>query len=129
MKTLRSAGFALLLALPLTVGTPVWAQTDKPAKTPKAAKTKTKTPTLSKNTLERLERIAGKPLTDAQKAAALQAENSYKAAMKALADKRDADFATALGLTVEQMEAAEKAARQKAMDEKKAEKEEKPAAE
>ena len=73
--------------------------------------------------------IAGKPLTDEQTAAALKAETEYKEAIKALIAKRDADFAKALGLTPEAMEAAEKEARKKAADAKKAEMEAKKAAE
>jgi hypothetical protein len=65
---------------------------------------------LSKRNAMLLEKIAGKPLTEDQKKAALQAENEFRAAMKTLEAKRDDDFAKALGMTTTDYLAARKKA-------------------
>jgi uncharacterized membrane protein len=58
---------------------------------------------------KRAERIAGKPLTDAQKKAIRQASMERRKAMKPIQDKFDMSVAKALGMTVDQYKAKVKA--------------------
>jgi hypothetical protein len=62
-----------------------------------------------------LQAVMGKPLTDAQKKAVLAAARERDRAMKPIRDKYQQKVATALGITVAQLDAKEKAwrARQK----------------
>lgn len=69
---------------------------------------------------EKMEALAGKPLTAEQEKTLVDEDIAFKAALQDLNAKHDAKIAVTLGLTVEQMNAAEKAAREKAMADKKA---------
>ena len=67
-----------------------------------------KAPKPDKRMMERLEKIAGKPLTDDQMKAVQTAWEKREAARKALEDQFRADVAQTLGMTVDQMAEKEK---------------------
>lgn len=91
----------------------------KPAKTEKRDKRAQKEPKLSPRMKARFEELTGKPLTDDQEKALIQEETDFRAATQDLQDKHQSKQAAALGITVEQMKAADDAARKKMMEERK----------
>ena len=114
MKTTRILVPMLALAFAAGSVTSFAAPGDKKARTEKKDGTPREVK-MTKRMQEMMESATGKPLTPEQIKAVIEEEKAHRAAMKELHDKHHAKIAQALGITVEQLETAEKNARKRNM--------------
>lgn len=114
----RRNGLAALLAAAFALapmGIAALAQTPSATKPPAAGKNakKPKKPRVPRPVVQVQQLMGGKPLSDAQKKAVVAAAKERDAAMKPIRDRYRAKVAKALGITLVQLEAKEKALRTK----------------